>query len=83
VQLQRLPNAGPMDTASGYGLRLENFSSNPLIVKKLSREERRLGKGRSDVLAENEKLVFVANPGGQEGETQFLEFLLRRARGTT
>merc|ERR1712072_1000797 len=59
VMLQRLPNAGPFDSASGYGLRLENLSTNPIIVRKASRVERRLGKGRSETLSENERLIFV------------------------
>lgn len=83
VMLQRLPNAGPFDSTSGYGLRLENLSSNPIILRKQNDDERRVGKGRSEILSENERLIFVANPGGSEGETRFLEFLLRKARGTT
>lgn len=82
--LQRLPEAGLMATASassGYGLSVENLSSNAIMVKKLSTEERRLGKGRTETLSENDKLVFIANPGGAEGEVHFLTFLLRRARG--
>jgi len=78
VILQRLPDAGRGSfSASDYGLRIENLSSNPIVVK-----GRNLAKGRSETLQENETLTFVANPGGSEGETKFLEFVLRRARSS-
>jgi len=83
VILQRLPGAGPMATASGYGLTVENLSTNAIMIKRANKEVRMLGKGRSDVMNENDRLVFIAIPGGTEGEIQFLEFLLRRARGCT
>eukprot|EP00427_Karlodinium_veneficum_P023948 CAMPEP_0169110898 /NCGR_PEP_ID=MMETSP1015-20121227/26767_1 /TAXON_ID=342587 /ORGANISM="Karlodinium micrum, Strain CCMP2283" /LENGTH=710 /DNA_ID=CAMNT_0009172739 /DNA_START=126 /DNA_END=2257 /DNA_ORIENTATION=+ len=77
LHLQRVPEAGSAGSPSGYCLRLENLSTNAIVAK-----GKPLAKGRSEILAEHDKIAFVANPGGPEGEITFLEFVLRRARST-
>lgn len=73
VSLQRQGD-GPATSPSSYVLRVENLSNNAIVVK-----GKPLPKGKTEIIPEGASIMFVANSG--DGDTTFLEFKLRRARG--
>lgn len=72
--LQRVGDGYETDPSS-WALRIENLSSNVILVG-----GRPLAKGKSESIKEGGTLDFVAVMPG-EGESKFLRFVLRRAKG--